>query len=70
MRRKVGDLPQAKSESKFLRFLLRQNHTRGLWILINPRMYAVCKEKQVIKIPSGLVVRLKARVNEKEKRFR
>lgn len=68
MRRKVGNLPQAESEPKFLRFSLRPNHTRGSWILIDPRMYAMCREKQVIRILSGLVVRLKGWVSEKEKK--
>jgi len=65
MRRKVRDLPQAKSEPKSLRFFFRQSHIRDVWILINPRMCAMCKEKRVIRIPSGLVVRHKVWVSKK-----
>lgn len=65
MRRKIGDQPQAKSEPKSLRFFFRQSHIRGLWILVNLRLCAVCKEKQVMRIPSGLVVRHKVWVSKK-----
>lgn len=63
MRRKVDDLFQAKSEPKSLRFFFRY-HLRNLWILINPRMCAVCKEKRVIMVPSGLAVRHKVWVSK------